>query len=141
MKLSALKEQVATNEEGLEFPALGPDGEPYLAKDGSEVTWTVVGKQSKARRDAEDVEARRMIKAGKAQTEPADLRARRLNLAVACVAGFAGWEDDADAPLPFSKHNVRAILAADEDQLEQVERMIDQHSAFLAKRSTSSSST
>lgn len=141
MKLSELKAQVATNEEGLTFPALGPDNEPFIAADGTETTWTVVGNQSNARKKAEDAESRRMLMAGRAQVQPADLRARRLNLAVACVTGFHGWEDDNGQAIPFNAHNVREILSADESQLRQVEEKIEQHSAFLSKRSTSSSTT
>jgi hypothetical protein len=141
MRLTELKEQVAQDEQGYTFAVVDPMGDTYTAVDGTDVTFTVVGTQSKARRKAEDAEARRLMRAGRTQMEPEDLRARRLNLATACVTAFHGWEDDAGAAVPFSAHNVREILTADERILVQVENAIDRHSAFLSKGSPNSSRT
>jgi len=139
MKLSDLKEIVANDETGFTFPLLDPNGEPYGAE-GAPITFTVLGTQSKARRKAEDAEARRLLRAGRSQLEPDDIRVRRINLAASCVIAFAGWEDETGAPLAFSSHNVRELLGADERILGQVETAIERHSSFLSKPAATSSS-
>lgn len=141
MRIGELKLLVAKDEDHLTVPVLDPNGDAYLAADGSEVTFTVTGTQSRARRKAEDTESRRLMRAGRTQMEPEDLRQRRLNLALACVTGYAGWEDDTGAALPFTPNNAREILQADERILTQVETAIERHSSFLSKPANSSSPT
>lgn len=136
MRLDQLKESVAQDEEGASVTINDPNGEPYTAADGSEVTMTVLGAQSKARRKAEDAAAQSLARAGRAGFEPEAMRARRLNLAAACVTGWSGWEDESNQPIPFSAANVKTVFATDDRILAQVESAIERHSAFLAKSST-----
>lgn len=143
MRIGALKDLVAQDEQTLTFPILDPNGDPfkYTKENGEEadVTWSVVGKQSKARRKAEDAESRKLLRAQRTQMEPEDLRERRITLALACSVGYMGWEDDAGNLLPFTRNNAREILAADERILEQVETAIEKHSVFLSKSAPTSS--
>ena len=142
MRIASLKEFVAQDETHLTVPLIDPMGDAYqyMKEDGTsaDVTWTVVGLQSKARRRADDAEARKLLRAGRSQMEPEDLRERRLTLALACTVSFEGFEDDSNTLLPYSKNVAREILQADERLLDQVETAITKHSAFLSKSATSS---
>jgi hypothetical protein len=132
MKLSQIKETVAADDTPYTFSVLDPNGEPYRAANGDDATWSVLGRQSKARRKAEDTETRRVLRLQQKHIEPADIKNRRIALALACSVGFTGWEDDTGAPIPFTPEHARAILEADVRILEQVEEAIDKHSAFLS---------
>jgi hypothetical protein len=142
MRIGQLKELVAQDEQAYTFPVLDPMGDAYTYTtpngDTADVTWSVVGAQSKARRKAEDNESRKLLRASRTQMEPEDLRERRVTLALACSVGFEGWEDDNGVALPFTRHNAREILQADDRILDQVETAIAKHSAFLSKPAPSS---
>ena len=143
MRIGQLKELVAQDEQTLTFTLVDPMGDAYTytKQDGTtaDVTWSVVGSQSAARRKAEDAESRKLLRASRTQMEPEDLRERRVTLALACSKGYEGWEDDAGNALPFTRNNAREILQADERILEQVETAIAKHSAFLSKPAPTSS--
>lgn len=142
MRISELKELVSQDELPYTFTVLDPNGDPYTNGEGeSDVSWSVIGTQSKARRKAEDDEARKLLRAGRSEMEPQDLRDRRITLAVSCSTAFAGFTDEDGSPLVFNKHNARTILAIDERILSQVEKAIERHSSFLSKASISSEST
>lgn len=136
MRIDQLKDAVAQDEEGAVVTINDPDGNPYTAADGSDVTMTVLGSQSKARRKAEDAAAQSLARAGRSAFEPDAMRARRLNLVAACVTGWSGWEDEAGQPIPFSRENIKAVFAVDDRILTQVEAAIERHGFFLAKNST-----
>lgn len=142
MRISALKELVSQDEQTLTIPLLDAMGDAYkyttAGGEEADVTWSVIGAQSKARRKAEDAEARKLLRASRTQMEPEDLRERRVTLALACTVGFAGWEDEAGALLPFTRQHAREILAADERILDQVDAAIGKHSAFLSKSAPTS---
>jgi len=143
MRIGQLKDIVAQDEQAFTFPILDPMGDAYTytKQDGTtaDVTWSVVGAQSKARRKAEDNESRKLLRASRTQMEPEDLRERRVTLALACSVGYEGWEDDAGNLLPFTRNNAREVLQADERILDQVENAIAKHSAFLSKPAPTSS--
>ena len=144
MRISQLKELVSQDELPYTFTVLDPNGDPYTNSEvepESDVTWSVTGTQSKARRKAEDDEARKLLRAGRSEMEPQDLRDRRITLAVSCSTTFAGFTDEDGSPLVFNKHNARIILTIDERILGQVEKAIERHSSFLSKASISSEST
>lgn len=142
MRISALKELVQQDEQTLTVPLVDAMGDSYkyTTADGAEadITWSVIGAQSKARRKAEDTESRKLLRASRTQMEPEDLRERRVTLALACSVGFTGWEDETGALLPFTRQNAREILAADERILDQVETAIAKHSSFLSKSAPTS---
>lgn len=131
MRIDTLKDLVARDEEGVIVPMLDPHEEPYTASDGTPTTFSVLGKQSSARRTAEDTESKRWLGRNVQKLDPADLRARRLNLAAACVNGQTGWEDENNRPIAYSPAIVKTILATDERILEQVETAIDKHSLLF----------
>ena len=69
------------------------------------------------------------------------MRANRVTLCAACVTDLTGVEDDNGAPIACSPKMVREFLAIDVRILEQFEKAVEHHSAFLSKRSTSSLAT
>ncbi len=137
MRIDQLKEAVAQDEVGAVIVIEDPNGVPYTAADGSEVTMTVVGSQSRARRKAEDAAVQVLQRSGRAGLHPDAARARRLNLVASCVIDMHGWEDEAGQPIPFNAANVKAIFAADDRITAQVESAIERHDFFLAKNGQS----
>lgn len=137
MKLSELKVAVAKDEEGVVVPIVGKDGEEYTALDGSPVTITVVGAEAKRIRDARTVQTKRVLRQQRTRLDVEDLRTNRIELAAAGVIAWHGWEDDNDQPIACTPENVKAVLAAAEHVLDQVEQGIQRHAAFFGPSSTS----
>ena len=141
-KLKTIKERVARDEQVVDRVINDPDtGAPLLAKDGTPATIGFVGRQSAARRAAEDEESRRLINMERDEMTPEEARARRVRLAAACCARWHGWEDDNDQPVPFSRENVTELLASDDRILDQAEKWIMRHGRFFDAPSASSAST
>jgi hypothetical protein len=134
--LEAVATASAQSEQGVTFTVYQPDDNPYKGPDGKDVTISVVGKESKAYRDAENIITRRALKKRRQITEPEELRQNRIDLAVACITGWSGWENGKQ-PLPFTAENARKLLAH-RHILEQVEEAIGAHAANFTKTSTSS---
>lgn len=133
MRIDQIKESVALDEDGAVVPILDPEGNAYTAADGSDVTMTILGAQSKARRKAEEAAAKSIAFSGRAAFEGTASRTRRINLAASCVTAWSGWEDESGAPIPFSPANVKTVLGADDRILTQVEVAISEHASFLKK--------
>lgn len=137
MKLSTLQAVVAQDEEQVTVPLYGKNGETLKAADGSDLTITVVGSESKRYRAARDAQTRRMLRQQR-KLEPGDLRTNRIDLAAAAVVAWHGLEDDSDAPVVCTPENVKMLLGVSESMLEQVEEAISRHaSAFLERSPTS----
>lgn len=122
---------VAQSEEGYTFPVYKTEDETYKGPDGKDVTMTVVGKESKAYTDAENIITRRAIKQRRQKLEPEDLKRNRIDLAAACITGWSGWESG-KKPLPFTIENAKVLLSA-KHILEQVEEAIVGHHANFTK--------
>jgi len=135
MKLSQLRKNVEMQEEGVPVTLYDPLGQPYTASDGSEVTVTVIGMQTKARREAEKAEQTAAAKA--ANIDDAFVLQSRARKAAACVTDWHGVETEDGQPIEFSKDNVVAMLAIDQRVLFQVEQAIERHALFLARSRTS----
>ena len=130
MKLDELAKLTAKDEEGVTGTIYQRDGDPYLAADGTESTFTVVGAESKRYRDAKLAHQRKMFKrarSGRTITpEEANLDAQRL--AAAAVIAWHGWEDGTKA-LECTRDNVLKVLAYDHI-FDQVGAMIQGHAVF-----------
>jgi hypothetical protein len=111
-------------------------GEPYKAADGSPVTLTVVGEDSKRVRAADDAVTRRMLGSRRSKATPEDLLNNRIARASAAVIAWHGIEDEGGAPLPCTQDLVRGLLVVP-DHLRQVEEAVGGHSGFFVKRSGS----
>jgi hypothetical protein len=137
MKISALKEAVAQDEEGAVLPVEGKDGEPYTAADGTPCTITVVGSESKRMRAAVDRQTRRVLRNQRTKMDPDALRTNRIELAAAAVVAWHGFEDEAGTDVPCTPENVTEVLGAADHVLEQVEAGVRRHASFFAKSSAS----
>jgi hypothetical protein len=131
MRIDKLKEAVARDEEGIVLPILDPSGEPYTAADGTATTFTILGSQSAARRKAENLISKQILRTGAGGTDPEDLRARRITLAAACVTDCTGWEDEQNKAIPYAPATIKQILGTDLRILVQLEQGIEKHSSFL----------
>lgn len=140
MDIKKVSEQSANEENGAVIPIVDKTtDEPYRAEDGSESTITVVGSESKRYRRAQDQLTRRTIKRRGAPS-PDELRDDRIELAAAAVTAWHGWESkegDVATPVQCTPENVKQLLGASQDILQQVETGIREHARFFAKPSRS----
>ncbi|MBA3891943.1 MAG: hypothetical protein H0X64_15595, partial [Gemmatimonadaceae bacterium] len=133
--INAIADELAQDEQGAPILILQKDGDPYLAPDGSEVTITVLGTDSKAFRHAKEVTQRKLLRTRRTKLEPADLLDNRITHAAAAIVGWHGWVSG-DQPFPFTPDNAKALLRA-EHILEQVEAGIAGHADFFKRSSRS----
>lgn len=132
-ELEQARQQVEAQETPVAVPIFRPDGEPYEAPDGTQCTISVLGAESKQAQRADDINARRILRAQRRKLEPADLRRNKIEKAAALVTAFHGWEEDGQ-PLEFNRDNVRKLLAF-EHILDQVETGINAHADFFSNAS------
>lgn len=137
MKLSTLKQAVAQDEEGAVITIEGKDGEEYTAADGSPMTITVVGSESKRIRAVVDRQTKRVFRQQRRQVTPELLRANRIELAAAAVTAWHGVEDDDGNAIPCTPENVAEVLNAADHVLEQVEAGVRRHASFFSNSSAS----
>lgn len=134
--LQQAREQVEAQEQPVAVPIYQPNGEPYEAPDGSQCTISVLGSESEKARRADEINARRILRAQRRRLEPEDIRRNQLEKAAALVVDFHGWEENGQ-PLEFSKDSVRKLLAFDHI-LDQVQAGIDGHADFFTTASPTS---
>lgn len=132
---AALDQVVQQDEQAVTGTIYQPSGDAYLAADGSECTLTVQGKESKRYRRAKDAQTRRMLRSKKNKLEPADIRANRVELVIAVLTGWHGWEDG-DKPAELNEENAKQLLRVDHI-LDQAEELIEGHADFFKKSSQS----
>jgi hypothetical protein len=139
MKIKGLEKLREQSDEGITRTIFRPDGEPYLAADGTEATMTVVGSESKRYRDAKLAQQRRLMKrarTGARDLTPEELEENVLKQAAAAVIGWHGWEDDKGECHPCEEKYLVQVLAYDHI-FDQVQSMIQGHAAFFANDSGS----
>ena len=130
-KLDALMEM---EERPLSFDLMDKStAEPFKAADGSAVTLTVVGQDSRRVRAALDAGTRKLLASRKAKATPQDLHENRINVAASAVIAWYGLESDG-SELPCTSENVRGLLSVP-DFLRQVEEKVNEHSDFFVTRS------
>jgi len=125
---------LAQDEQGAPTPILQPNGEPYRAEDGSDATVTFLGPESKRVRAAIAANTRRLMRARKQKFDDADLRANRVEIAIAASTAWHGWTADG-AELPCTPENLRVLYRADHI-LQQAEAAINGHADFFTTSST-----
>ena len=135
-KLEAVREQA---DEGAVVTIFDPDGEAYLASDGSEATMTIVGAESKKYRAAKMAQQRALFKKARSSAtsmtpEQAEKQVQRL--AASAIIGWHGWEDDKGAEQDCSVENVCDVIKY-VHIFDQVQAAIQGHSAFFANDSGS----
>lgn len=135
MDIGKLDQIIAQDEEVADIPIRQPNGDFYLAPDGSPCTIGVVGSESKQYKAGRDRITRKLTRAGRIRMEPEDIRRNRADQAAAAVVRFHGWEWNGK-PAEFNDGNVRKLLAFDHI-LEQVESGIAAHADFFVKPSAS----
>ena len=129
--ISAVKEKVQKSNDVVDIPIMDGAGDPYTAKDGSQATIGVVGRDSEHYRRETAKLSRAVQKMPRVEQDKVDWR---RSLAACGVIRWHGWDDD--APFPCTSENVMALLA-DSDILEQVEAGIRDHARFFTKGSPS----
>lgn len=128
------------DDEPVEVQLLDRTGEPYVNKDGSPLTVTVVGKFSTQYKLAERKLIDRVFKQSRRGVTPdaEDAEARHVErIAGACV----GWtlENAEDGkPVPFTPQNVQRFLTIASWVAPQLEQAIEAHERFFVRSSTSS---
>lgn len=133
-----VQEQIAKQEAALEVKLYRPDGELYMALDGTPSTISVVGAESKRMRRFEEAQRER-IRKGVALLDDSPEREReeRIERCVAAAVGWHGW-DDGQAEIEFSPQALRALLSTTDADGEwigghlvnQLERRITAHGLF-----------
>lgn len=136
MDLTQLDAEIAKDETGVLVPLFQKNGDPYTAADGAPSTVTVVGSESARYRAAKSDIMRRALNQRRTKLEPADIARNRVDLAVAAVIEWAGWEAGGK-PAACTPDNVRSLMRA-EHILEQVEAGISGHADFFSRPSTNS---
>lgn len=114
-------------------PIYQPNGEPYMGADGEEAWIGALGAESKRYRQAEHAISRRNQRNTKPRVDPVDVRRNRIDLAVACVAGWNA-EDENGQQMECNAENAERLFAF-EHILRQVEMGIHAHADFFAKSS------
>jgi hypothetical protein len=127
---------LAADEQPATVTIYQPDGEPYLAGDGSPATMDVLGAESKKVRAAQDKNLRRYVRSrGRGQHEADIARQGRVERATAAVVAWHGWEIDGQ-PAPCTPEHLETVFRA-QHILEQVEEAITEHARFFTKSSPS----
>lgn len=109
-----------------------PDGEPYTHGDGQPVTISVLGAYSKKVKRVREAQTKRLLSQRRTKLEPADILDNRVEVAVAAITGWEGWESGGQ-PLACTPENADALLRQAPWILEQVEQAIEGHARFFAK--------
>lgn len=133
--LSSIDQIVSAAEQSVTGVIYQPNGDPYLAPDGTECTISVQGKESKAYRRARDMILRRGLRSRKANIEPHEVRQNRVDQAAAVFTGWHGWTEG-ERILECAPEYVKRWLAHDH-LLEQAEALIEGHASFFSKNSAS----
>lgn len=127
---------LAEDEEPAVIVIYRTDGQAYRATDGSEVTMSVLGQESKAVKAAQDRSVRRYARSRRGARDEAQIaRETRIEIATAAVVGWHGWEIDGQ-PAPLTPENLGRVLRADHI-LQQVEEAIHEHARFFKHSSAS----
>lgn len=136
MDIKKLQELVDRENEGIEVTIYDKSGSAYKATDGSDVTVTVVGSESKAYRDAQRRQQRKLIKRARvrgSEISPEELESDAIELAASAIVKWHGWESGGK-PLAFTPENAKAILSV-QHIFDQVNGAIQGHAAFFERSS------
>ncbi len=134
MDISNIAAEAAQDAQGVEVPIFRRDGEPDLAADGTQTTFTLLGPDAPQVRKVNDAQIRRALKARRgSQVDIAEINANRIERAVAALVGWHGVEDKGK-PVPLTQDSARAVLS-DRHYLEQAEKGIDEHARFFVNAS------
>ena len=144
MNLDALDSIKIAAEQPEEIQIFASNGEPFYAADGvTPCTVSVVGSDA-PRYVAKRQKILRRASTLRRQITPEENVAGRIEIAVAGVVAWSGWELDSK-PAPLTEANVKQLLAASEGILSQVEAAIAGHGAgpgfFTSTSSTRSPSS
>lgn len=131
--INEIDAQVAQDEEVVDIPIYQKNGEPYLAKDGSQSTIGVTGEDAKRYVTMQGTIQRRMIRQRRTPDD-SDVQRNRVDQAAAGVGRWHGWEAG-DQPFPYSPDNVKALLSK-AHILKQVEAGIAGHADFFKSSAT-----
>jgi hypothetical protein len=131
--IKAVQDRLKQANEIYDLPIVDEAGQPYLSKDGlRQSSIGIVGRDSKAYRDATEAFSKKVSQMPAVQRESVDWR---RGYALCGVRRLTDWENG-DEPFPYSEENAAVLLAA-EHILEQVENGIRRHGSFFVKPSTS----
>ena len=139
MRIAGLEKVREQADEGVTITIYQPDGEPYLASDGSEATFTLAGSESKQYRDAKLAHQRRLMKrarTGARDMTPEELQRDVLKQAASAFLSWHGWEDDKGADMPCEEKHILEVIQYDHI-FEQAQACIAGHAGFFAKDSGS----
>jgi hypothetical protein len=138
MDMKTLNKLIARDNEPVTITIYQPNGDPYLAADGSESTMDVVGAESELYRKAERRQQRRLFKRARlsqANIKPEEAEAEAIELCASGVVAWHGWEDDGK-PWKCEHANVKLLLGV-KHIFDQVNAGINGHASFFEKSSGS----
>lgn len=133
MDIKKLAEIVANADEPVTITIYQPNGDPYLALDGSESTIDVVGSESKKYKAAKRQITNRLMNKRRAKVSAEDVEKNAIFLAAAAVTNWHGW-DDGKSEIPPTPENVRDLLEVEHIR-DQVEDGIRGHADFFSNAS------
>ena len=135
MDIQKIQDEKAQEDIGIELPIVRRDGEPDLASDGTQTTFTVVGRNSARVKKVIDRQARQNARR-RSDLKPDEVYEQRVERAAAALTGWHGVEDNGQ-PVILSPDSARLVLA-DPHYLEQVEDGMVNHGRFFKTASANS---
>lgn len=133
--LKDIRKAVEQQDELVDIPIYQPNGEPYLARDGSQSTIGVYGAESKYFKAAQAAQSKKIQQSRKRSFTFAEQEQAKRELAAAVTGRWHGWEDG-KVDLPCTPENA-AVLYEVDHILAQVEVGIYRHSDFFSSASAS----
>jgi hypothetical protein len=128
-------------DEGQVVHLRGRDGELLYFANGTEaqkpVTITVVGTYSTVYRSALNRQRDRLVKMRRAKLTGDMVEEQQLDLMAACVLGWDGFFVG-ERPVPFTRENVKQVLATVPWIREQVDEAMSDHEGFTKGSSPTS---
>lgn len=121
-------------DEGATMEVIAPDGTPAKNDDGTPVTITVLGHDSRAYRDAANRLSRRTsvkMKAGSLEIDRVQLEADEIEKLTACTTSWHGIGLDGVAALPCTPENVKKVYTRFAWLREQVSAFMGERANYL----------
>lgn len=134
MDITKIPDEKAQEDVGIDLPVVRRDGEPDLASDGTQTTFTVVGRNSSRVKRVIERQARQNARR-RADLKFDEVYEQRVERAIAALIDWHGVEENG-APVALTPDAARAVLS-DPHYLEQVEDGMVSHGRFFKTASAS----
>lgn len=128
--IAANEQEIAVEDTGVTINILDAAGEPALQEDGSPVTWTVCGINSKQYRKAGHWQRKVFQALGGRKQTGEEATAMECEFVARCSLGFAGFTNKG-APVSFSTETATDILNRLPFIMRQVQQAMGDHAGFI----------